>query len=119
MQPTHEHHRSAEQFVTGRIAFLEAELKITPQQEAQWNKVAEAMHVNAKATDAARAQIPEGPTNAVQALETRGNMAETMAKNTERLLAAFRPLYQTLSPDQQKMADAILAGHFHHHGHFE
>ncbi|MGH7007615.1 MAG: Spy/CpxP family protein refolding chaperone, partial [Stellaceae bacterium] len=41
--PMHAHHRSAEQFVAGRIAFLKAELKITPQQEAQWNKVAEAM----------------------------------------------------------------------------
>ena len=118
-QPGQSHHRSAEQFIAGRIAFLKAELKITPQQEAQWSKVAEAMSVNAKATDAARAQISEGPKTAVQALETRGHMAETMAKNTERLLVAFRPLYQNLSPDQQKMADEILAGHFHHHGHFD
>ena len=118
-QPGRPHHHSAEQFVAGRIAFLKAELKITPQQEAQWSKVADAMRANAKATDAARAQISEGPKNAVQALETRGHMAETMAKNTERLLVAFRPLYQNLSPDQQKMADEILAGHFHHHGHFD
>jgi len=118
-QPGQPHHRSAEQFVAGRIAFLKAELKITPEQEPQWSKVAEAMRANAKATDAARAQMPEGPKNAVQALETRGQKAETVAKNTERLLAAFRPLYQNLSPEQQKMADAILAGHSHHHGHFE
>ncbi|HEV2161623.1 MAG TPA: Spy/CpxP family protein refolding chaperone [Stellaceae bacterium] len=113
--PMHEHHRSAEQFVAGRIAFLKAELKITPQQEAQWSKVAEAMRVNAKAIDAARAQKVEGPQTAVQALEGRSRFAETMAKNTERMLTAFRPLYQNLSPDQQKMADEILAGHFHHH----
>lgn len=118
-QPAHEHHRSAEQFVAGRIAFLKAELKITPQQEAQWSKVAEAMRLNAKAIDAARAQKTEEPRSAVQALEARGRFADTMAKNTERMLAAFRPLYQTLSPDQQKMADEILAEHFHHHRHFD
>lgn len=118
VQPAHEHHRSAEQFVAGRIAFLKAELKITPQQEAQWSKVAEAMHLNAKAIDAARAQKPEGPQTAVQALEARSRFAETMAKNTERMLAAFRPLYQNLSPDQQKMADEILAAHLHHHHQF-
>lgn len=117
-QPAHEHHRSAEQFVAGRIAFLKAELKITPQQEAQWNKVAEAMRVNAKAIDAARAQKAEGPQTAVQALEGRNRFADTMAKNTERMLTAFRPLYQNLSPDQQKMADEILAEHSHHHHQF-
>ena len=117
-QPAHEHHRSAEQFVAGRIAFLRAELKITPQQEAQWSKVAEAMRVNAKAIDAARAQKAEEPQTAVQALETRNRFAETMAKNTERMLTAFRPLYQNLSPDQQKMADEILAEHSHHHHQF-
>src|SRR5690348_15665031 len=68
--PAHEHHHSAEQFVAGRIAFLKAELKITPQQEAQWNKVAEAMRVNAKAIDATRAQKAEGPQTAVQALRS-------------------------------------------------
>jgi len=117
--PMHEHHRSAEQFVAGRIAFLKAELKITPQQEAQWNKVAEAMRLNAKAIDAARAQKVEGPRTAVQALEARNRFADTMAKNTERMLTAFRPLYQNLTPDQQKMADEILAGHFHHRHQFE
>ncbi|MGH6995458.1 MAG: Spy/CpxP family protein refolding chaperone, partial [Stellaceae bacterium] len=116
--PMHAHHRSAEQFVAGRIAFLKAELKITPQQEAQWNKVAEAMRLNAKAIDAARAQKAEGPRTAVQALEGRNRFAETMAKNTERMLAAFRPLYQNLSPDQQKMADEILAEHFRHRHQF-
>lgn len=118
-QPAPAHHHSAEQFIAGRIAFLKAELKITPQQEAQWNKVAEAMRLNAKAIDATRAQKAEGPQTAVQALEARNRFAETMAKNTERMLAAFRPLYQNLSPDQRKMADEILAEHFHHRHQFD
>ena len=115
--PMHEHHRSAEQFVVGRIAFLKAELKITPQQEAQWSKVAEAMRLNAKAVDAARAQKVDGPQSAVQALEGRSRFADTMAKNTERMLTAFRPLYQNLSPDQQKMADQLIGAAGRHWRH--
>ena len=36
------------QFVDGRIAFLKAELKITPAQETQWQQVEAAMRENAK-----------------------------------------------------------------------
>ncbi|MDE2230152.1 MAG: Spy/CpxP family protein refolding chaperone [Alphaproteobacteria bacterium] len=108
------HRPSAERFVPGRIAFLKAELKITPQQEPQWTKVAEAMRVNAHAIDAARSQFRGESKDAVQALEARGRFAATMAQNNDRLLAAFRPLYQSLSPDQKKMADEILTMHFHH-----
>lgn len=117
--PWHEHRPSAERFLPGRIAFLKAELKITPQQEPQWNKVAETMQLNAHAIDAARAQFQGEPKDAMQALEARGRFAETMAKNNDRLLAAFRPLYQTLSPDQKQMADEIMAAHFHHHHRFD
>src|ERR1700758_1827865 len=37
------------QLVDGRIAFLKAELKITPAQETEWQQVAAAMHQNAEA----------------------------------------------------------------------
>jgi len=113
-QAWHGHRRSAERFVAGRIAFLKAELKITPQQEPQWNKVAEAMRANAKAIDAARADFRGQSKDAVQTLEARGRFAQTVAQNDGRLLAAFRPLYQTLSPDQKKMADELLTARFHH-----
>src|ERR1700730_17250180 len=39
------------QIVDGRIAFLKAELKITPAQETEWQQVAAAMRENAKAVD--------------------------------------------------------------------
>src|SRR5690242_5268018 len=54
---TERHHATARmlpgQLVDGRIAFLKAELKITPAQEAQWRPVATAMQDNAKALDQA------------------------------------------------------------------
>src|ERR1700755_43071 len=39
------------QFVDGRIAFLKAELKITPAQEAQWQQVKAAIRENARTLD--------------------------------------------------------------------
>src|SRR5215472_1033186 len=39
------------QLVDGRIAFLKAELKITPQQEAQWQSMAAALRQNASELD--------------------------------------------------------------------
>lgn len=111
--PWQRHQWSAECFVPGRIAFLKAELKITPQQEAQWIKVADAMRLNAHEIDAARAEFRGPPKDAVQALEARSRLTATVAKNNERLLAAFRPLYQSFSPAQKKMADDLMA-HFRH-----
>src|SRR6516225_10210910 len=66
------------QLVDGRIAFLKAELKITPAQEAQWQNVAVAMRDNAKALDQAimTARQNRGTMDAVQRLETRGQFAK-------------------------------------------
>src|SRR6185437_4453954 len=49
------HHRefSAARHIDGRIAYLKAELKITPQQEPQFDRVAQAMRDNAAAKDQA------------------------------------------------------------------
>jgi periplasmic protein CpxP/Spy len=105
--------------VEGRIAFLKAELKITPAQEAQWQQVAAAMHENAKSLDQAitAARQNRGDMNAVQRLEAREQFAKLRADNDARLLAAFKPLYVSLSPEQQQMANELmLIGPHHHHG---
>jgi len=104
------------QLVDGRIAFLKAELKITPAQEAQWQQVAAAMRDNAKSLDQAitTARQNRGTMDAVQRLEARGQFAKLRADNDTRLLAAFKPLYAGLSPEQQQMANELVGSH--HHG---
>lgn len=104
--------------VEGRIAFLKAELKITPAQEAQFDKVAQAMRQN----DRERRQAFERfrternqPRNAVQQLETRARFSALRARELDRYLAAFRPLYASLSPAQKQAADGLLAPHWRHH----
>jgi periplasmic protein CpxP/Spy len=107
------------QLVEGRIAFLKTELKITPRQEPEWQKVAAAMRQNADALDrgVAEARAHHGRTDVVERMAIRGQFARVRADNDARLLAAFKPLYASLSPAQRQMASALLgAEHGSHHG---
>jgi Spy/CpxP family protein refolding chaperone len=103
------------QLVDGRIAFLKAELKITPAQETQWQQVAAAMRENANTLDQTIATARQNRTaiDAVQRLELRGQFAKARADNDARLLAAFKPLYASLSPEQQQMANQLVGAHHH------
>lgn len=108
-------------FIDGRIAFLKAELKITPAQTAQFDKVAQAMRQNTaerhKAFEPMSADRSR-PQSALEHLETGARLAAMHAQQTDRFLAAFRPLYNSMSPAQKKVADELLGGHrFHHHHH--
>ncbi|HZB91662.1 MAG TPA: Spy/CpxP family protein refolding chaperone [Stellaceae bacterium] len=120
--PEHQHFDPT-RFVDGRIAFLRAELKITPAQAPQFDKVAQAMRENAQDMKQRFEQMRanrDKPKNAVERLEMRQRFAQMHVQHSERFLAAFRPLYASLSPEQKQMADELLAGHHHHgrgHGH--
>jgi protein CpxP len=105
------------QFVEGRIAFLKAQLKITPAQEAQWQQVDAAMRKNAKTLDQTitTARQNRGNMDAVQRLELREQFARVRVDNNARLLAAFKPLYASLSPEQQQMANQVVGAHHHWH----
>ena len=105
------------QYVDGRIAFLKAELKITPAQETQWQQVEAAMRENAKALDQSITTARQNRTgvDAVQRLELREQFAKVRADNDARLLAAFKPLYASLSPEQQQMANQPVGAHHHWH----
>jgi periplasmic protein CpxP/Spy len=105
-------------WVDGRIAFLKAELKITPAQETQWEQVAAAMRQNANALDQAISTVRQqrGTMDAVQRLTMREQLARVRAENDARLLSAFKPLYASLSPEQQQMANELVVQHhgWHH-----
>jgi protein CpxP len=105
------------QFVDGRIAFLKAQLKITPAQEAQWQQVEAAMRENAKTLDQTitTARQNRGNMDAVQRLELRAQFAKVRVDNDARLLAAFKPLYASLSPEQQQMANQLVGTNHHWH----
>lgn len=108
-----EHHRdfSAARHIDGRIAYLKAELKITPQQEPQFNAFAEVMRNNARDEDAQMRQAGANQRpNAVDALKQAQQMAEMQSNGLKRLVPAFQALYDSLSDPQKKTADQVLGG---------
>jgi len=120
----HHHGFDRARFVEGRIAFIKAVLKITPAQEGQFDKLADAMRANTQDRMDAFKQMHDQdakPMNAVDRLEMRERMSKMRVESEDRILTAFKPLYATLAPDQQQLADHMLAAHGHggmhrHHG---
>ncbi|HUC11470.1 MAG TPA: Spy/CpxP family protein refolding chaperone [Stellaceae bacterium] len=110
------------QLVNGRIAFLKTELNITPAQESQWQQFATVMQQNARSLDqtiATARQHRATATNAVDRMEMQAQFAKVRAENEARLVTAFRPLYTTLSPQQQQVANELMihGGGWHHGWH--
>ena len=102
--------------IEGRIAFLRAELNITEAQASAWNAFADAMRTNAKKLAEVRASIMARPDAGQQQAPT---MAERLDQQERSLLArlegtralksAVTNLYGTLSEDQKKTANELLA----------
>jgi hypothetical protein len=90
-------------------------LKITPAQEAQWEKVAQVIRQNETERRQTFTQMRSDggqPRSALQRLEGEARFSALRAQQADRFLAAFRPLYDTLSDTQKKDADDLLAPHF-------
>jgi len=112
-----------------RIAYVKAKLKITPSQQAAFDHYAQVIRDNAAGTQKAfedmrarRGQNNDQTMNAIDRVEQRAKMAQMRDQQQQQYLAAFRPLYASLSADQKKVADDLAAPHFghgfrgHHHG---
>jgi hypothetical protein len=119
------------QHVEGRLAFLKAELKITPAQEGVWDDYAKALRANAELMTAMMKDMPHGmgagwgmmsqgqgmmggakakPLTVPQRLDW---MEQHMAQHMEMLAAMKGPttaLYRALDATQKQLADQLLAG---------
>ena len=107
-------------FVEGRIAFLKTELKLTAQQTPLFDKLADEMRAGAKTMQERHAQRHQAsattapaPASALEKLERRSTAMKEITTAQDRYLAAFRPLYQSLSEEQKKTADQLFAQHGH------
>jgi hypothetical protein len=117
--------------VEARLAYLRTALKITDAQQSQWNAFADTLRKQAKDMDARvqarRAQRAEGKPDArptaIERLAHRQQRLAHASARLDELLAAAKPLYAALTPEQQKVADELLAQrhrgmrHGHRHGH--
>ena len=105
--------RSHEDRVETRIKELHRKLKITAAQESQWKAFADVMRDNAQAVDAVLKERFENlhAMNAVDDLRSYETLADAHADGLKKLIPAFEALYNTMSDDQKKNADAEFGKH--------
>jgi len=96
--------------VETRIKTLHAELKITPDQEQEWDAVAQVMRDSASNIDQLAQQRQQNNANmtAVDNLKSYQAIADAHADEMNKLVPAFDALYEKMSPDQQKNADMVF-----------
>jgi periplasmic protein CpxP/Spy len=99
--------------VEARLAQAKTALKITAEQEAQWNAFADVTRRHAKAADEhvkvmRDGKQPQERLTAVQRLERHQQMAAAHAQRLSEVVAAAKPLYAALSTEQKAIADDML-----------
>lgn len=105
-------HASPEK-VEARIKELHDKLGVTPDQEGKWKDVADAMRETAKdirtaVTERSEKTADKGLT-AVEELKTYAALAEAHYDGAKRIISPFEKLYDSMTPDQKKDADALFA----------
>jgi hypothetical protein len=102
--------------VEARIKTLHDKLAITADQEDAFNTVAQAMRDNETSTKALwQGRRDSGATRtAVEDLESYQKITQAHADGAEKLLDAFKPLYDSMTDDQKKNADEVF-GRFEGH----
>jgi hypothetical protein len=100
-----------------RIKDMHAKLKITPAQEEQWGKVAQAMLDDAKTMDTlTQTRIDHAKDmTAVDDLKSYGEIADAHAAGIKKLTPLFTDLYAGMSDAQKKEADTLFRHGEHKH----
>jgi protein CpxP len=119
--------RSASERIEARLAYIQNALQITSAQQSQWDGFANVLRKHARAMDERiqqrRAQAQQGvaPPNvsAIERLERAQRITAERYNRLGEVIAAAKPLYDALSPEQKQAADQMLArrGRGGHHGH--
>ncbi|MGK9204184.1 Spy/CpxP family protein refolding chaperone [Sinorhizobium meliloti] len=105
----------APEYIEGRIAFLKAELRITPEQEPLWNAFAEALRANTRGimdgtmqTQAAMGRLAGAAATPLQRVDVGERALASRLESVRKLKAALVPLYQSLEGAQKQTADKLL-----------
>jgi len=102
--------------VDQRITEMHQRLKITPAQEANWAAFAKVMRDNAAATEDAykerRANI--ATMSAPDNMRDFAQIEQARAQGVQNLAASFQTLYDGMSDDQKKLADAMFRNYEAH-----
>lgn len=107
--------RSRVDRVEAHIEQLHQELKITPEQQPQWDTLAQAMRDNAHQMQALLQERAKNvkTASAVDDLKSYEALADAHADGLKKFVPAFEALYASMSDDQKKTADAVFRSHEH------
>jgi hypothetical protein len=98
--------------VEQRIATLRTSLKITPEEDANWKAVAQAMRENASNMDKliaeGRTSAP-GDMSAVDDLKMYQKLTQAHVDGLKNLISSFSTLYSAMPDAQKKVADTVFA----------
>lgn len=102
--------------VEARLAYLKTALKINDAQQAQWDAYAAVIRKNAQDREqgfkSRHSGKEAGPRhqrpNAIERLERAQALHAELVSRINQLLAVQKPLYASLSPEQQKVANVVL-----------
>jgi len=97
--------------VEQRITTLRVALKITSDQDAKWNAVAQSMRENAAAMDKLIAEsrtTPPQTMTAVDDLKMYQKFSEAHVTGLKNLIASFDTLYAAMPDAQKKNADVVF-----------
>ena len=103
--------------IEGRIAFLRAELKITDAQMSAWNTFADALRANAKKLGEVRAAMMsrsgagQQPLTLADRLDVQEQWLVARLEGIRAIKPAFVSLFSTLTDEQKKTANELLAPH--------
>jgi hypothetical protein len=94
-----------------RITELHTQLKITPDEEADWAPVAQAMRDNElrmQAMISTRKAEPVHDVNAVEDLRTYERFNQAHVDGLKGLISSFEVLYKAMPDDQKHLADDVF-----------
>ena len=98
--------------VDARIASIKAGLKLTPDQERLWTPVETAIRTSAEQRFSRFEQRPtreqRQSTDFMQRLERRSTMMNEGAQRSASVTTALRPLWDTFSEDQKRIAPRLM-----------
>ena len=98
--------------IEDRIAFLNAELRITNAQKPQWDAFVNTLRENAKTHQSMHEQMTKGgmPSSWPERLAFQRKALSARLNRLNDLEAVAKPLYASLTEEQRELADQLLSG---------
>ena len=94
--------------IDGRLAFIKAELGITPAQLPQWKTAETAVRATVTKLLTEARTITQAPTTALEKLDRVGRINALLGEAIAACRDAFAPLYATLTDGQKQTADELM-----------